>query len=124
MVMTRLNSVLHYDRACVYRVAPEDCKCVAEERHLGSLFLFMGLKFPPLSQEEQVKYTMVGVRVLFDTSSFPSTLIGSFDATQKPTSLRSPRGTLTTVFASGVGRGNHCTRCPEHGSQQHSSGAR
>jgi hypothetical protein len=102
LVLTRLNGVLKYDRAVVYQLALPDAhaKCVAEERRLTSLFPFLGLKFPPLEETERAKYAQVGVRVVVDTTSFPSTLIGSFDPTFKPVSMRSPRGSLTTVFPS------------------------
>ena len=101
LLIERVNQVLNYDRAVMYKCWLPDmhCETIAEERRIQEHYPFLGLKFPPQSAEERAAYVDLRVRIISDATSHPSTVIGSFDPNLKPYTVKSPGGSITTVFA-------------------------
>ena len=106
MLVERVNAVLGFDRAVVYRMWLPDnhAETIAEERRVQDLYPFLGLKFPPQSPAERQRYVDPRARIISDATSFPSTVIGSFDPNLQPITIRSPGGGITTVFQDRNGR--------------------
>jgi light-regulated signal transduction histidine kinase (bacteriophytochrome) len=105
ILVERLNAIVLGDRALCYRMWLPDFhpEVIAEQRKVGDLYPFLGLKFPPQCAEERAKYVEVRTRLISDTTSFPSTVIGSFDPDLRPMTVSTHDGGTTTIFTSDKG---------------------